>query len=403
MDRQLINKRAIQLAQDNNLVALEWATGVGKSKAALDIIASLHTQEPQFSVLLVVAEIAHIKNWQDEADKWGYNSMYNEHVFVTTYASLKHQISKFFDIIILDEAHHVGSDLRLDFIQKIGFDKMVLLSATFGQELLPTLKVLLKQSIEQYTITLKIAIDWDILPDPLIYLIPLQLDNRTNSEIITEEWGVQKKRKVIKCLFEDRWTYMAKRKVYTDVTLIITCTPMQKYLFISDKIEYLKKMTFRTNNQGVRNKWLQMGSQRKLFLGNSKTEVARELLESINDKRFICFCSSIEQADELGGDNAIHSKKDDPALTIERFNNGDINNLFAVGMIKEGQNLTDIEVGVIIQLDGAERQFIQKFGRSLRAKDPIQYIFYYENTRDQEYLDKILEEVDIKYVQTMEL
>ena len=403
MHRRHINKRAIQLAQDNNLVALEWATGVGKSKAALDIFKTLHTHEPEFSVLLVVAELAHIKNWQDEADKWGYNSMYNEHVFVTTYASLKHQVSKFFDIIILDEAHHVGSDLRLDFIQKIGFDKMILLSATFGQELLPQLEARLQQKIIVDTITLRNAIDWDILPDPSIYLIPLQLDNNTNSETITEEWGTKQKRRTIHCKYEDRWTYIANKKVHTDVSLIITCTPMQKYSFISDKIEYLKKMTFRTNNQGIRNKWLQMGSQRKRFLGDMKTEVAREVLKSIEGKRFICFCSSIEQANELGNGNAIHSKKDDPAMTIEQFNTGQIDSLFAVGMIKEGQNLTDIEAGVIIQLDGTERQFIQKFGRSLRAKDPIQYIFYYEHTRDQEYLDKILEEVDNKYVQTMVL
>ena len=58
-----------------------------------------------------------------------------------------------------------------------------------------------------------------------------------------------------------------------------------------------------------------------------------------------------------------------------------INNIFAVGMLQEGQNLVNIEAGIIIQLDGKERSFIQKFGRSLRAEDPVQYIFYYKNTK----------------------
>ena len=67
-------------------------------------------------------------------------------------------------------------------------------------------------------------------------------------------------------------------------------------------------------------------------------------------------------------------------------------------MLQEGQNLTNIEVGIIVQLDGQERAFIQKFGRSLRAEDPIQFIFYYENTRDTKYLQNVLEGVDRKYI-----
>ena len=70
-------------------------------------------------------------------------------------------------------------------------------------------------------------------------------------------------------------------------------------------------------------------------------------------------------------------------------------------MLQEGQNLNDIEVGIIIQLDGQERSFIQKFGRSLRAEDPTQYIFYYKNTRDTEYLQNALEGIDESYIQEL--
>ena len=69
-----------------------------------------------------------------------------------------------------------------------------------------------------------------------------------------------------------------------------------------------------------------------------------------------------------------------------------------MGLLQEGQNLVDIQVGVIIQLDGKERAFIQKFGRSLRAEDPIQFILYYENTRDEEYLKKALDGIDETYI-----
>ncbi len=71
-------------------------------------------------------------------------------------------------------------------------------------------------------------------------------------------------------------------------------------------------------------------------------------------------------------------------------------------MLQEGQNLVDIEVGVIVQLDGQERAFIQKFGRSLRATDPVQFIFYYRGTRDEEYLENVLEGIDKDYVVEIE-
>ena len=42
--------------------------------------------------------------------------------------------------------------------------------------------------------------------------------------------------------------------------------------------------------------------------------------------------------------------------------------------------------------------FIQKFGRSMRAEDPVQFIFYYKNTRDMDYLENVLEGVSEEYI-----
>ena len=83
---------------------------------------------------------------------------------------------------------------------------------------------------------------------------------------------------------------------------------------------------------------------------------------------------------------------------IDSFNTKQIDSLFAVGMLQEGQNLTDIEAGIIVQLDGQERAFVQKFGRSLRADDPVQFIFYYKDTRDMDYLDNVLEGINNEYI-----
>ena len=72
-------------------------------------------------------------------------------------------------------------------------------------------------------------------------------------------------------------------------------------------------------------------------------------------------------------------------------------------MLQEGMNLKDIEAGIIVQLDGEERAFIQKFGRTLRADSPEQYIIYFRATRDEEYLNNALENIDKKYIKEIQL
>ena len=400
MTRDEINKKSIKLATNNKIVALEFATGVGKSKIALDIINTLFiTNVP--SILLVVAELAHFDNWKNEANKWGYDKLWDT-IICVTYASLKKHKDMKYDIIILDEAHHIGSDLRLDVIDNIQFDKMLLLSATLGGYLKQYMSNMFNTQIKSYEITLQQAIDWGILPKPKIYLIPLTLNTTNVSEKIIEEWGKAPLRKRYKCTYQERWEYIKNKKKYPNVILEISCTPYQKYIYLTEKFEYFKKFYFRNRNEAVKNKWLQLGSQRKRFMSELKTPIVKKFLNFVTNSRYICFCGSIEQADILGKNNSIHSKKDNSAEIIDKFNNKEINNLFAVGMLQEGQNLNDIEVGIIVQLDGQERSFIQKFGRSLRAEDPTQYIFYYKNTRDTEYLQNALEGIDKSYIQELD-
>ena len=88
---------------------------------------------------------------------------------------------------------------------------------------------------------------------------------------------------------------------------------------------------------------------------------------------------------------------------IANFNDKKINSLFAVGMANEGMNLNDIQIGIIIQLDGNERSFIQKYGRAMRADNPVQYIFYYKDTQDEIYLKNALENIDSKFIVNLDI
>lgn len=396
MTREELQIQALSLIKQSNRVALQWCTGLGKSKAAIEIANYIQNLENEgnIKVLLVVAENAHKSNWKIELSKWRFKS---KDITIECYASLPKYKDSWWDLIIFDEAHHLGTDLKMDILSSMIAEYVILLSATLPDQTMQAVSGVFGK-FETSKVSLKQAIEWGILPKPKVYLVPLTLDNTYFNCDIIEEWGKKEKRIVYRCKFHERWEYLKNKAKYPNVTLKISCTQQQKYNYLSDQFEYWKKQFFRTRQEFIKNKWLQVGSKRKRFLGECKTNSVRILLNKLQNMRYICFCTSIEQAELLGGKNAIHSERKDSLEIIDNFNLKKIDNLFAVGMLQEGQNLTDIEAGIIVQLDGQERAFIQKFGRGMRAEDPIQFIFYYKDTRDMDYLEKVLEGINEEYI-----
>ena len=401
MTREELQENAIYSLINDKRLLLQWATSLGKGYAAVRAVDRIKPEK----TLLVVAEIMHKNNWRKEFKDYGAEYLYDK-LTVECYASLKNHRDTSWDLIIFDEAHHLGSDLRMDILQSLKAERVLALSATLSDANLESLLNLTFGTFKVSDISMQTAIENGWLPEPKIFIIPLKLPVSGYTETIVEEWGLSKKRVKYECTWEQRWNFLrSKKTLYPNATLTIHCTPYQKYLYLSEQFEYWKKRYFILKNERVKNKWLQFGNLRKIFLGSLKTELVRNFLTTLSDKRYICFCTNIEQADTLGGSHSIHShyksKQNDAVLAA--FNNKEINNIFAVGMAQEGQNLVDIEVGIIVQLDGKERPFIQKFGRAMRAKDPVQYIFYYKDTRDEEYLKKVLEGINPEYIQEITL
>ena len=243
------------------------------------------------------------------------------------------------------------------------------------------------------TVTLKDAIKEDILPDPKVYVVEMHLDNTKRFQEI--QIGNDPKAPVVK--WEDRAKY-----IYKNTPCIIQCTEFQKNLYLTQCVDYWNERYHRSHTEFQRVKAANYGSQRKRFLGEAKTKVVYNLIRRLSAfRRYVCFCASVNQAEMLSNSRTISSKKSDKynQSVIDAFNSKRINSINAVGMITEGMNLTDIQVGIIVQLDGKERLFLQKFGRALRAEDPVTFIFYYKNTQDEKYLKGALENIDSKYVQ----
>lgn len=398
--KQKLQEREFLALKNEYRVILKWATGCGKSKMTIDLINhavdTIPTNDP-IKVLFVVAERAHIKNWQDEFDKWGLKTD-KISTYICCYASLKKYADYcFWDIVVFDEAHHCFTEKRMAALEELKehvyplTGRIYLLSATLSpgkQDMIEDIFGKFKTS----TVTLKDAIEGDILPDPKVYVVEMQLDNvKKHQEIII---GNEPKAPLVK--WEDRFKY-----IYKNVPCIIQCTEFQKNLYLSQCVDYWNERYHKSHTEFQKIKAANYGSQRKRFLGELKTGVIRKLIERLpKNNRFVCFCASVAQANTLDYVNTISSKR--PAksnqIIIDRFNNKQINHIYAVGMITEGMNLTDIQTGIIVQLDGKERLFLQKAGRVMRSDFPNIYIVYYKGTQDENYLKGALENIDSKFV-----
>lgn len=398
--KQKLQEREFLALKDEHRVILKWATGCGKSKMTIDLInyqaMNLLVHNRPVKVLFVVGERAHINNWQEEFSKW-HLRIDRISADLICYNSLKKVKNSIYDIIVLDEGHHAFSTTRLPILEEMSqyniyINNVYLLSATLSSAKIDQIEGLFgKFTIS--TVTLKDAIEGDILPDPKVYVVEMELDNVKKHQEI--KIGNDPDAPIVK--WENRAKY-----IYKNIPCIIQCTEFQKNMFLTQSVDYWNERYHRSHSEFQRVKAANYGSQRKRFLGELKTGVIRKLIEKLpKDNRFVCFCASVAQANALDCVNTISSKR--PAksnqLIIDEFNKKKINHIYAVGMITEGMNLTDIQTGIIVQLDGKERLFIQKFGRSLRAEDPVTFIFYYKNTQDEKYLKGALENIDARYIQ----
>ena len=83
---------------------------------------------------------------------------------------------------------------------------------------------------------------------------------------------------------------------------------------------------------------------------------------------------------------------------IDCFNNEECTELFAVKMLREGVNLTNIERGIITQLDSGIGSFFQMLGRCLRHEFPEMHLLVVQNTQDEVYFRKSMENFNKKYI-----
>lgn len=358
---------------------LELPTGSGKSKIALNKIKQLYTKKNK-TLLIVVPRNVLKENWKEEIKKWWTNCPLN--VEYTTYVSFPKYKGNW-DFIIYDEAHHLSERCR-ESLCDFNVNYSILLSATINKNLKDELREVF-DNISYYKKDLRNVIENNILPDPKVYLWPLDLNNTNITELIIK--NPKAKGQSITVSWEKRWNYL---KIKTN-PVYINCTEKQYHYDLCNQIEYWKNKYMRSKNQIYKNKWLKLCNNRLVWLSNKKVKYVEQLLPLLKNYRTLTFCNSIEQT-EILGKYCINSKNDKSIQYLEDFNNGKINHITACSMLNEGMNLTNCQVGIYANLNSSDIIIKQRTGRILRHLNPIVIIPYFKGTRETELLDKMLKD-----------
>ena len=170
--REKIQKEGLMASQKSSFTVLAWATGVGKTKVAVELMKWL-TLQGKNRFLIFVSELFHKENWASEMKKWGFEG----NVTIECYNSMLKHTEKSYDLIILDEMHHSGSDLRMDLLEQIYLKskpKILGLSATVQPELINDIYSIVHEKVVN-TVTLDYAINQGLVPKPKIHVIKLNL------------------------------------------------------------------------------------------------------------------------------------------------------------------------------------------------------------------------------------
>lgn len=381
MTREEITAKCLSEIDRHKCLLTLLSTGVGKTKITIECINRIcdrvyKEEKDSTNILIVVDKKVQINNWKDEFTKWG--GLKTDNVTFCCYASLHKCAGKSWDIVVLDEMHHVGSESRLMALERITIEYNIIgLSATVPSDLKNWFKCHYDTTV--VTCTTQDAIESDILPDPTIILLPLVLNNAE----MTESYELNKKspNPPIVDVYRNIWTYKRNRK-----HAIIRCTKRQYLNELDGLVDYYKRQAM-GGNQIMKNLWLRACSDRLIYLAEAKNMWVQKILAKLKNYRTITFCANIAQSEKLGK-NCIHSKNKLAQATLDKFNAMKIKHITACHMLNEGINLTDCRYGIFANVNASETIQIQRVGRALRHKNPILIIPFFRDTREEELVRK---------------
>lgn len=391
-----IQDKAVELLYLYRKILLSWATGCGKTLAALKMVKKYWETKDDIHGYIICKESNHLNNLQEDIELHGMDfidSISDKFLYDSLH---KYVRDDYVDFVILDECHAI-TEKRLSFLREIvGPNTLVIMLSATVDEIKSGLLTTLCGVYHEYHISIAKAIELGILPPPKVYVHYYELDYTDNNQIFTITRGIKSQREVINCNYEDISRYSGNKHI----ELNVTCTQRQAYELATDEVESYKNKWIATKKQWAYNLWVNSGTKRKRLMSSMKTKYAEDLLtSSFSGSRYICFTGSKIQAEKLGK-YYVHSGRSNQANLNRKnaFNSRKINSLVVVNMFRESMNLEDIEKGLIVQLDNVKLSFVQMLGRVFRSVFPEMHMMVFKGTQDEKYLNTVMKDFDKKYV-----
>jgi superfamily II DNA or RNA helicase len=371
MTREEVNSLALSKIDKAKYLILELITGMGKTKVAIDLINHIcdrvfRNDECPTTILILVAKTVHKQTWKEEIERWG--GIKSDYITIECYESLKNYENSYFDVVVADEMQHL-SEARIDVLETIHINESFIgLSATIKRDMRDYF--IYNHKAEVIKCGLKEAVEDEVLPEPTVYLLPLTL-NTTNYAYKVKKFG---------------------RDIIT--------TQKGYYDGISSLIEWYKNRYFNSRDERIKNLWLSTAGKRLKWCAEQKESLVLSLLDKFRNYKTLTFCSSIEQSERLSKYN-ITSKNKASVKNLEMFNLNKIKHITACNILNEGVNLTNCRIGIFCNLNSSEIVVKQRVGRILRHKSPIIIIPYFKDTREEELVQKMIEEYSEESIVTI--
>lgn len=342
-------------------------TGVGKTRLAISWLKEVLSKFEGKALYVVPTTTLRDHDIPEEFTKWGEKELMERVEFIC-YRSVPKVCQNAYTAVVLDEAHNI-TPLTYHSIRKINPNKTLCLTATKPRD---------RQKCEMIE---------SLAPPRVIYATQKGIEDRVVSpfEIHFLYTSLESVAKTAEVSYIDKKTKAKKTFITTET---------ERYKFLCQKVESAKQNMFSRRDKASQMYYRITLGERARFLYNleSKTKVAKKLLEKLYPNRVIVFSKSIDQIEKICV-NTYHSKKSNRKGVLDAFNNKEINILGCVDALNEGKNLTDVDIAVIVSLDSNPKNIIQRIGRVIRFKEGKLakiYIVVSRNTRDEEWVQKAL-------------
>lgn len=330
------NLFAQEWKKNNHRGTFEGATGTGKTRAAIMLMAEELQANPDACIYLAVpTETLRDKDWPAEFDKWGFPELKDKVRRVCWVSLDKERPDGEVDLFVADEFHHLTPS-NAAFFDRVLVWKMIGLTATIpagtkNKEEAVKVAMMKKLAPSVFKITLEEGIALELVAEFEVKVLYHELDKKD--------------------MYIDAGTKARPAKT----------TEASHYLYLT---KLMQKMAY-TKNENAKFVYIQ---KRTALLKNlrSKTRIAKALMQTIinGTQRTLIFAGSIDQCNELCGEYVYHSKTDDKAL--ELFQEKKIHYCGAVDALNEGKNVEDLDQLFIVQGNSVDRVLIQRAGRSVR-------------------------------------